>query len=236
MATIVLSPHTLAKDRSDIKAEVESSNTVGYTKVNLIAGYNIVGQSFAKVSGGATSIQNVLVDGLDGDGNDTMRIWDGSKYDTYYYYSAEALESDKGGWGDPDGELYDGENDVIEPGTGFWILSSNIATVTILGQVPATTEVTLSQGYNLVCAPQPVELDIQDIEAEGLDGDGNDTMRIWDGSKYDTYYYYSAEALESDKGGWGDADGELQTVSIPAGSGFWVISSGAATLSFPDAL
>lgn len=216
-------------------AEVTSSNIVGYQKVNLGSGYSIIGQSFKNVgSTFANTVQNLIPDdGLDGEGNDSIQVWNGSGYTFYYWYSAEALESEKGGWGDADGVLQDA---VLTPGEAFWVRASSEAMIMTSGEVPNDTDVDIMAGYTLVCNPQPVDVSIQDIVPNGLDGEGNDSIQVWNGSGYTFYYWYSAEALESEKGGWGDADGVLQTLIIPSGTGFWIRSSANGSLSFPDAL
>ena len=76
-------------------AEVVSSNIVGYNKVTLNQGYNMLAVQFAKVGGAAQSIQEVFTGNLPDMGFDSatdepiwnakFQTWNGGGFDTYYW-------------------------------------------------------------------------------------------------------------------------------------------------------
>ena len=196
-------------------AEVVSSNIVGYNKVNLNRGYNMLAVQFQKVGGAAKSIQDVFIGNLpdmevDGDGfpvwNAKFQTWNGGGYDDYFWTGSVGGtlfgdEAYNNVW--VIGEYGDGGVADVSPATGegiFLWTSGNNVTVTQSGEVAtnATKEVTLSSGYNLVCNPYPEAITIQDIEFTGLpdmevDGDGfpvwNAKFQTWNGGGYDDYFW-----------------------------------------------
>ena len=71
-------------------ADVVSSNIVGYEKITLAQGYNMIGVQFAEVGGSDKILSTVgeldsAMDGVDEDGDyaTTMRVWTGNGYKTY---------------------------------------------------------------------------------------------------------------------------------------------------------
>jgi len=71
-------------------ADVVSSNIVGYEKISLSEGFNMIGVQFNTVGGGTLDLATVgqlaaTMPGFDEDGNydTTMRVWNGNGYDTY---------------------------------------------------------------------------------------------------------------------------------------------------------
>ena len=74
-------------------AEVVSSNIVGYEKLTLTPGFNMIGNQFLAVGG--DSFQNInemfkdssqLTPGGAADEADSILVWDGSNYSNVYYY------------------------------------------------------------------------------------------------------------------------------------------------------
>ena len=224
-------------------AEVVSSNIVGYQKVNISAGLSILGTPFVDVGSieGSLNIQNITPANTETAGGiDYLRLWDGSQYTEYFYYSAadEGVDDDGNpGWGDGDQEAVD---ELINAGSGYWVHSGTSETVTIAGEVTETTEVPIIAGLTLVCNPQPVSINIQDIVPSNTETAGGvDYLRLWDGTQYTEYFYYSSadEGVDDDGNpGWGDDDQEAVDVTIPPGTGFWVHSGTSEVLTFPNAL
>ena len=105
-------------------AEVVSSNIVGYTKVTVPAGVTIVGQQFVAIGGGDQNIQTITADGLVDGGIDFIRVWNGSGYDSYSYFSAEdnIAGTGKAAWGDDNWEPV---NVSFDPGKGMWLSAQN---------------------------------------------------------------------------------------------------------------
>jgi hypothetical protein len=225
-------------------AEVTSSNTVGYQKVNIVAGYNIIGQQFVAPSSddSAASVQTIVPgEGLDIWGSDSIQTWDPvlGEYTDYYYFGADAggVGERGAGWGTLSQEELD---DTIPAGKAFWANASDDSTVTTSGQVPAGNTVEIAAGYNLVCAPQPIAVDIQSIiPGDGFDIWGSDNIQLWDAEneEYIDFYYFGADAGGVDgEAGWGNLNQEKLDYVIPAGVGFWVNASDDCTFTFPNAL
>lgn len=225
--------------RTVVKAEVTSSNTVGYQKVSFAGGLNIVGQQFVAVGGGAADIQTIGGNGLAAGGLDSIRTWNGIEYTDYYFYDGETSDINGDGsdaWGD---ENWEAVSENIPAGTAMWIVAQNAASLSFSGEVPSDSSVSFIAGLNLICPPQPVDIDIQDISGTGLAAGGLDSIRVWNGSEYADYYFYDGETSDINGDGsdaWGDENWEAVDVTIPAGHGFWLVSQGSGTLTFPNAI
>ena len=173
-------------------ADVVSSNVVGYNKVDLNRGYNMLAVQFNEVGGGAQSIQDIFTGNLpdmavDGEGfpiwNAKIQTWNGAGYDIYYWT------------GSVGGELFDdssynnvwvageyGEDGVahastpIGDGVFLWTSSTGV-TVLQAGEVAtnATKTVSISPGYNLICNPFPEAINIQNVSISNLPDMGVDS-------------------------------------------------------------
>ncbi len=231
--------------------ELASSNVVGYTKLDLSAGYTIVGNQFKNI--GSTEqvldISQVVASGLTG--GDQARFWDPttSTYETIVYYGEEndgGVYSDDSyeeclgpGWGDGDQIL---AKYTIPSGESFWISGAGASTITFSGEVPTATTKDFVAGYTLVCNPMPKEINLADVKATGLTG--GDQARFWDPitSTYETIVYYGEEndgGVYSDDSyeeclgpGWGDGDQIIISKEIKIGEGFWISAASSGTLSF----
>ena len=185
---------------------------MGYVKINLQSGLNLVGSQFVKV-GGDTAGMNGLADlaGLGGYDDSEwlptteLRTWTGMGYVTYGWsgnlrtdsptMAAEmGVEDDSldNVWLD---EEYGLSEDSLSIGTGFWIKAANAGSVTLVGEVPsdATVTVGISQGLNLLSYPWPKEASFAKISVSGQAG-YDDTewlptteLRVWTGAGYVTY-------------------------------------------------
>ena len=230
---------------------------VGYTKVTVNPGLNLLGSSFVQVgSGEALDINDaVKVSGLNGLDEalekfvTTVRLWTGTSYDTYGYVNAD--EAAAWEWSEAaDKWLLEDMTDVaavpVPAGDGFWVQTTGTGTVTLIGQVPAaaTTDVTINPGLNLVSCPYAKEINIQDVKVNGLKGLDEalekfvTTIRLWTGTSYDTYGYVNAE--EAAAWEWPEAADkwlledmtDIADVTIPAGAGFWVQTTGTGSVTF----
>ncbi len=76
--------------------------------------------------------------------------------------------------------------------------------------------------------------DIQTIKGEGLSDGGVDALLAWNGSSYDEYLYYSeSDDINGDgTAAWGDLNWEAIQEPIAVGTGMWVNTQGAATITF----
>lgn len=207
------------------------------------SGLNIIGQQFVAVGGEAADIQTIKGEGLDAGGGDFIRIWDATerRYTDYSYYpgaTANINGDGKDAWGDDDWQAVSVD---IPAGTGMWINAQNSAYLRYCGEVTSNTTVSFVPGLNLICAPQPVDVVLQDVVGTGMDPSGGDFIRLWDSAqnRYTDYSYYPGTTANIKGDGtdaWGDDDWTPVDVTIPAGQGFWLNAQGSGTLTFPNAL
>ena len=236
-------------------AEVVSSNIVGYEKVSLQKGFNMVGVQFVKVGGEDLDLMTVGVlddqmAGYDEDGvyATEMRMWTGNGYTTYGWSGTSGTDVDEdptldNKWLDRDNEEID---EIASPSTGFWIVAEKAGTMTISGEVPATDTVSvqLTAGFNMVANPYPGEVAITsfgtlDSSFAGYDEDGvyATEMRVWTGNGYTTYGWSGTSGTDVDEdptldNKWLDRDNEEVTVTIPFGTAVWIYAEKAGTLTF----
>ena len=238
-------------------AEVYSANTVGYTKVTVNSGLNLLGSSFVQVgTGEALDINDAIkVSGLPGL-NETMErflttvlAWTGTSYDTYGFITEEEAIANE--WPEASNKWLLGDfTDIaavpVPAGDGFWVQTTGTGTITLVGQVPAaaTTDVTINPGLNLISCPYAKEINIQDVKVNGLPG-LNETMDrfvttilLWTGTSYDTYGYLTEEEAVANE--WSEAADkwllgdmtDIADVTIPAGAGFWIQTTGTGSVTF----
>ena len=234
-------------------AEVYSSNIVGYQKLQLQEGFNMIANGFRTVgTGEAPALQDMFVDAADnataGEGqdvSDNIQVWTGTGYTTYYFYDSASDPSYDKKWykfGDDAEPTIDG----VEATESAWYVARSATSLTISGEVSAVPlEIPVQNGYNMVANPFPAEKMLNDpsidwasmgvVGAEGQDV--SDNIQVWTGSGYTTYYFYDSASDPSYDKKWykfGD-DAEPTTDVISAGSGFWFIHRGdGATLNFPS--
>ena len=231
---------------------------MGYEKINLNAGYNMIGVQFTQIGGDALALPEVgILDstmaGFDEDGvyDTEMRVWNGVGYD-YYGWSGTSAgeymddESLNNKWLNLD---FEEEVDAARnAGSGFWIKAGSSGNITISGQVPEaeTVETPLTSGYNLVANPYPANVAISDFGTldgsfSGFDEDGNYAveMRVWNGIGYD-YYGWSGTSAgkymddESLNNKWLNLDFESVSDPIPYGHGVWIKTSQSGTITFTN--
>ena len=242
-------------------AEVYSENVVGYTKVTVQPGFNLLGSSFVQVGTGEAAdindaIKNNGLPGLNEDFSDfatTVMTWTGSGYKTYGYVTAEQANDENWLWPESAnmwilGDMSDIAVVPVPTGDGFWVQTTGTGTITLIGQVPAaaTTDVNIKPGFSLVSCPYAKDINIQDVKVNGLPGlnedfsDFNTTLMTWTGSGYKTYGYVTAEQADDENWLWpesankwilGDMS-DIADVTIPAGAGFWIQTTGTGSVTF----
>ena len=235
-------------------AEVVSSNIVGYNKVTLTSGYNLIGSQFVNIGQDTQDINELFpgsntLPGLDanGDFQSTLLVWSGSGYATYGWMNATdgtdaGDDSYNSKWVLQD--FSDFASVDMTPGMGFWIQSSGDAEATFSGEVPEgdSVDIQLAAGYNLISHPFPEAISIQAVQSDdllGLDanGDFQSTIQIWTGSGYAIYGWMNA----TDGTDAGDASynskwvlqdfSDIANVTIGIGKGFWIQTPAAATVT-----
>ena len=244
-------------------AEVYSANTVGYTRVAVNSGLNLLGSSFVQVgSGEALDINDAIkvseLPGLTDDFSDfatMVKLWTGTGYRTYGYVTAEQA-NDEENWGWPEsgdkwilGDMTDIAAVQVPAGDGFWVQTTGTGSVTLIGQVPAEAEtaVNIIPGLNLVSCPYAKEINIQDVKVNGLPGLTEDfsdfatMIKLWTGTGYRTYGYVTTEqANDEENWGWPESGDkwilgdmtDIADVTIPAGAGFWIQTTGTGSVTF----
>ena len=186
-------------------AEVVSSNIVGYQKVNLSAGLNMIGVQFTDVGSTDAAVTSFAaldstMAGFDADLNfaNTMMVWNGNGYTTYGWagtspsqMSSEYAEMDNT-WLTLGLEPTDDTHPVYG---GFWVDAKTAGTITLSGEVlnEGTKTVSLAAGLNMLANPFPATVDIStfgvlDSTRAGFDADLNfqTTMMVWNGNGYPT--------------------------------------------------
>ena len=223
------------------------------------SGLNLLGSQFVEVGTDTDADINALVlpsaevPGLNADYafQTTLMTWNGSSY-TIYGYCAAGQGTDMFGVSEWDGKWISNGMDAIADvelpaGTGFWIQTTGNSTVTMMGQVASaeSTSVDVTAGLNLISASYPKAINVQDVvpsaEVPGLNGDYafETTLMTWNGSSY-TIYGYCAAGQGTDMFGVPEWDGKwisngmdaIADVELPAGSGFWVQTTGSGTVTF----
>lgn len=198
-------------------ADVVSSNIVGYNKVTLNEGLNLLSAQFVPVGAdGSLSLEDIT--SLTGEASfdedfaaqTTLRFFTGSGYE-YYGWSgnlttenpdlAEALADEQelddasvlnNKWLDSSYEI---ASDPVDIGSGFWLYAKTASGVfTVSGEVPGDDPVTanLVAGLNLVSYPWPMACDLSKITVSGQPSYDEDfspqtTIRVFTGSGYEYY-------------------------------------------------
>ena len=232
-------------------AEVVSSNIVGYTKVSVTQGLNLLAAPFAAV-GGETADINDLATSSDLPDGSVVRFWDAvtRSYSTAVWYSENAdggvytddsyEECLGAGWGD--------DNQIIQYidmpiNAGYWLQTAGSATVTLAGEVDTSEQTaSLVQGLNLLGNPYPCEIPISSVVGTSLpDGSiaqfWNATSRtytsaVWYSENADGGVYTDDSYEDCLGAGWGDDNQIVVNETIGAGEGFWVQTSASSTITF----
>ncbi len=167
--------------------------SAGFVRVSLQAdSWHLVGLPFNQVADEMVAMADVL--GTVGFVNGTeVMAWDGVGYVASSFFL--------GTWSG---------NIELRRGSGFWIKSPVDMDLFMLGQVPdeAETEMNLSQGLQLVSAPYPATIDLNDDDVLlSVPFNGDQIFFIGDGPGYTSNAYFmgtwsGAGVLEPGKGYW----------------------------------
>ena len=117
----------------------------------------------------------------------------------------------------------------LERGSAVWVKSSTLTKATVAGKVALTegNPVEGAKGWSLFAAKTPLATPVNDFRFSGLtDGD---EMQIWDGQKYVTLFYFSADTMGT--AGFYEDSGLLSEREVPVGNGFWIKSQAVVTLN-----
>ena len=241
-------------------AEVVSSNIVGYQKITLYPGLNMIGGLFQGVgTGQSLTLQAQFSDdatkskfGTGDDVADTIMTYDGEhqEYDKTYYFYADPDNPDPVydyTWDDTSTD--DITPDSLAGAKGGWYRNRANAAIqlTMAGEVPtnAVYTFTLEPGLNFVANPYPQEIALNgqffsvDHPVYGTGDDVADTIMTYDGEhqEYDKTYYFYADPDNPDPAydyTWDDtATDDITDFAVQPGQGFWYRHRGSgATLTF----
>ncbi len=226
-------------------AEVTSSNTVGYQKIDLTPNrMQIIGCQFVGLNAdGVINIQDVIPnENFDVDGEDWIRTYDPilGEYTDASFLSEDNCSVEGCAWCD------NGWNPVdfdIENGQGLYIKSvhSN-SKVLFAGEV--ATNLTVSLPVNrmtIVCNPLPIAINVQDIVPNAnFDVDGEDWLRVYNPvtGQYTSAIFLSEDNCSVEGGAWCNDGWNPVDFDIAAGEGFWIKSvhqNSAITFPTPEA-
>jgi hypothetical protein len=238
-------------------AEVVSSNIVGYEKVNLNKGFNMIGVQFVQVGGAVKDLATVgsLDDsfaGFDEDGYyaTEMRVWTGTGYSYYGWTGTSGTdlldEADLDNLWLDDNQEDAGEK--LEASSGFWVNAEKAGTLTISGEVPSSdsVDVNLVAGFNMVANPYPGAVKIAqfgtlDSTFAGFDEDGYyaTEMRVWTGTGYSYYGWTGTSGTdlldEADLDNlWLNDNQEDDGKSIEFGHAVWINAEKAGKITFKN--
>ena len=234
------------------------TDVVGYSTQEIAGGkLTCAALQFTTVAGEGASLADISTTGLNPGIYDTMdeeapslMIYDGNGGYDYYFYISDGDDGterfDLTGWVDAGGNIVD---EVGTVGTGFWLRipesTCTTGAMTEAGQVltAVTATIDIAAGLTLAGNPYPASLDFSKVVTAGLTPGIYDTMdeeapclMIYDGNGGYDYYFYISDGDDGterfDLTGWVDAGGNIVDVVAAPGTGFWVRSTTAGTLTF----
>ena len=178
-------------------------------------------------------LQSIVPTGDDTSDNVQIQTLDAYGY-TVDSYDWNDWVADKPCWVDGD---YNRIEDVsFAPGQALWVMGSDSSQgLQSAGQVNVEdVKVYLKKNGTLVGNPFPVELDIQDILADGEEASDNIQIQTLDAYGY-TVDSYDWNDWATDSPCWVDGDyNPVESVKIAPGQGLWVMGSNASQyLQFP---
>ncbi len=240
-------------------AEVVSSNIVGYEKINLTPGYQMIGVQFLKVGGESLDLATVgtldaSMSGFDEDEifATELRVWNGNGYNTYGWSGTSGTDvyedsSYDNLW------LYnntmEAEDGAADASFGFWIKTTETGTMTISGEVPSddSISVNLVAGMNMIANPFPGSIKIAefgtlDSSMAGFDEDEifATEMRVWNGNGYNTYGWSGTSGTDVYEDSSYDNlwlynnTMEAEDTTLPFGTAVWIKAEKAGTITFTN--
>lgn len=204
-------------------AEVVSSNVVGYQKITLQPGFNLIGAGFVEVGSGDSFALKDVFQGSDvasatagggADEGDLIQLFDAEDQTytkEYYFFTAN------GAYGaEYDNKWYDVADDSVPTddgltvsdlgdATGFWyqFRGNSSVTLTTAGQVSTNSvTITIKPGFNCIVYPFPADFDFTALDwatagaTAGGGADEGDLIQIFSGEDQTytkEYYFFTAD-------------------------------------------
>ena len=184
-------------------AEVVSSNVVGYSKLTMKAdGYTLIANPFVEVgTGDNIAINDMFAEDTDvaNAGSsytqaDTIEVWAGDRYVTYFLFTRNGSTP---AWMKVGDRTPTVEEIPVGAGAFYHNYSADSdVTLTISGEVKSEPEtLTITPGYTLVKNPFPTELEFSVFAVEGATAGASytqaDTIEVWAGDRYVTYFLFT---------------------------------------------
>ncbi len=229
---------------------------MGYTKVNLDAGYNMIGVQFVDIGGDAKDLATVgtldaSMAGCDDEGTfaTTMQVFRNGDYlQTFGWMGTSGTQYF-------DGEIPDNEwlnrdledaGETLDKGEAFWVKAGSAGTLTLVGQVPTgTITIPLSAGYNMVANPFPKAVKVSEFgqlsaNMAGCDDEGNfvTTMQVFKNGDYLQTFgwmgtsgtqYFDGEIPDNK---WLNRDLEETDDTVDVGHAVWIKAGSAGSITF----
>ena len=219
--------------------QVVSSNTVGYMKLTLQPGYNMIANNFVtvgeeelfKISEMFQDDENATAN-MDSSSADRIDTWDVASQQYVSYYRMTNRRQTDFWWG-KEGAATETTDSFENIGDGAFYYNQKTEgtlTLTLSGQVKSSnTEITISPGFNLICNPYPsdlafTELDWSDAVAN-MDSTSADRIDTWDAASQQYVSYYYLTNRRQTEFWWGKEGSTTPTEDpIPAGQAFFYYS------------
>ena len=225
-----------------LDASVES-DIVGYTTIDLKAGFNLYSCAFNNVSGNSAShdLQALLHGDLE-NGDSIMFYREGGGYDTFYYqdevYDSDWTSLGRPGWATAQGIIAMKQVSAGEP---FWLNVSRDKAVQIAGSVSTEPQqMDYAPGLSLVAFAAPRKESESKADLLGTGFTPGDELQVHnDNGSYTTYYYldnvYDASWNPQNHPGWTNAQGIETKIEIPENAAFWLSTQkgGSVTVASP---
>lgn len=181
-------------------AQVTSQNIVGYIRLNLTPGFNLIAN---QLGNGNNDINTVLAGAPD---DSVAYKWTGTSF--------SSVEKIGGVWEVPSGTTFS-----LTPGEGFFLSVPTATTLTLIGEVSLNNSIAIRNGFTLISSPLPLAGRIGDTATIGFVGAEDDTVYQWTGTSFQSTQFIG--------GVWETSDSNPQGPSIRIGEGFFIQSSSA---------
>ena len=216
------------------------SRVVGYAQTDLQNGGTLAVPQFVNVgSSKEINLQTIKPTGDDTSDNVSVQTLDayGRTATSYMWINWAGENSDQEAWVDDEYTVVEGV--TVAPGAGLFVLGSSAEQgLQTAGKVETSdVVVTLRNGATCTGNPFPVELDLQDIVAEGDDTSDNVSLQTLDayGRTATSYMWINWAGENSDQEAWVDDEYTIvQNVKFAPGAGLFVLgSSNSQSIRFP---
>ena len=228
---------------------IESSNVVGYQDITINPGFNMIAFNFQPIDGSENiSIQSFvgnksdLVAGTGAANSDQIQVWDGSAFTVYFYRQYKSTNPNKFTLGPAwvkNGAITAPTTDTIPRGSGVWFArptTSAAGVIKVSGAVNAAPKThDIAAGFNMISSAFPATFALNNgpidwVKCGAVSGTAqanSDQIQVWDGSKFDIYFYRQYKSTNPNKFTLGPAWVKVGAIGTPTtdtvtrGSGVW---------------